>query len=49
MLFNLPNVFIWLRILAISLLIAVFYLSERWLTGYERNLISSILFAATER
>ena len=46
MLFNLPNVLTWLRILAIPLLIAVFYLPERWLTGYERNLISSILFAA---
>jgi len=46
MLFNLPNLLTWLRILAIPLLIAVFYLPERWLTGYERNLISSILFAA---
>ena len=44
--FNLPNLLTWLRILAIPLLIAVFYLPERWLTGYERNLISSILFAA---
>ena len=46
MLFNLPNLLTWLRILAIPLLIAVFYLPERWLTDYERNLISSILFAA---
>ena len=46
MLFNLPNLLTWLRILAIPLLIAVFYLPERWLTGYERNLISSVLFAA---
>ncbi len=46
MLFNLPNLLTWLRILAIPLLIAVFYLPERWLTGYERNLVSSILFAA---
>lgn len=46
MLFNLPNLLTWLRILAIPLLIAVFYLPERSLTGYERNLISSILFAA---
>jgi len=44
--FNLPNLLTWLRILAIPLLIALFYLPERWLTGYERNLISSILFAA---
>jgi CDP-diacylglycerol--glycerol-3-phosphate 3-phosphatidyltransferase/cardiolipin synthase len=46
MLFNLPNLLTWLRILAIPLLIAVFYLPEPWLTPYERNLISSLLFAA---
>jgi CDP-diacylglycerol--glycerol-3-phosphate 3-phosphatidyltransferase/cardiolipin synthase len=46
MLFNLPNLLTWLRILAIPLLIAVFYLPASWLTMYERNLISSILFAA---
>ncbi len=46
MLFNLPNLLTWLRILAIPLLIAVFYLPESWLTTHERNLISSILFAA---
>jgi CDP-diacylglycerol--glycerol-3-phosphate 3-phosphatidyltransferase/cardiolipin synthase len=44
--FNLPNLLTWLRILAIPLLIGVFYLPESWLAPHERNLISSILFAA---
>jgi CDP-diacylglycerol--glycerol-3-phosphate 3-phosphatidyltransferase/cardiolipin synthase len=44
--FNLPNVLTWLRILAIPLLVAVFYLPATWLTAYERNLIATILFAA---
>jgi CDP-diacylglycerol--glycerol-3-phosphate 3-phosphatidyltransferase/cardiolipin synthase len=44
--FNLPNVLTWLRILAIPLLVAVFYAPATWLTAYERNLIATILFAA---
>jgi CDP-diacylglycerol--glycerol-3-phosphate 3-phosphatidyltransferase/cardiolipin synthase len=44
--FNLPNILTWLRILAIPLLIAVFYLPDRWLTSHERNLIATALFAA---
>ncbi len=43
---NLPNVLTWLRILAIPLLVAVFYLPETWLTAYERNLLGTILFVA---
>jgi CDP-diacylglycerol--glycerol-3-phosphate 3-phosphatidyltransferase/cardiolipin synthase len=43
---NLPNVLTWLRILAIPLLVAVFYLPAAWLTAHERNLIATILFAA---
>jgi CDP-diacylglycerol--glycerol-3-phosphate 3-phosphatidyltransferase/cardiolipin synthase len=43
---NLPNVLTWLRILAIPLLVAVFYLPATWLTAHERNLIATILFAA---
>jgi CDP-diacylglycerol--glycerol-3-phosphate 3-phosphatidyltransferase/cardiolipin synthase len=44
--FNLPNILTWLRILAIPLLIAVFYLPDRWLTSHERNLIATALFTA---
>jgi len=43
---NLPNVLTWLRILAIPLLITVYYLPDFWLTAHERNLIATILFAA---
>jgi CDP-diacylglycerol--glycerol-3-phosphate 3-phosphatidyltransferase/cardiolipin synthase len=44
--FNLPNILTWLRILAIPLLVAVFYVPQAWVTAYERNLIATILFAA---
>jgi cardiolipin synthase len=43
---NLPNVLTWLRILAIPLLVAVYYLPGTWLNGAERNLIATVLFAA---
>jgi CDP-diacylglycerol--glycerol-3-phosphate 3-phosphatidyltransferase/cardiolipin synthase len=43
---NLPNLLTWLRILAIPLLIAVYYIPDLWLTAHERNLIATILFAA---
>ena len=43
---NLPNVLTWLRILAIPLLVAVYYLPGPWLNGAERNLIATVLFAA---
>jgi len=44
--FNLPNALTWLRILAIPLLVVVFYVPEKWLTLHERNLIAAALFAA---
>jgi CDP-diacylglycerol--glycerol-3-phosphate 3-phosphatidyltransferase/cardiolipin synthase len=44
--FNVPNVLTSLRILAIPLLVAVFYLPPTWLTAYERNLIATVLFTA---
>jgi len=46
MLLNLPNVLTSLRIVAIPLLVAVFYVPAAWLTAQERNLIATILFAA---
>jgi len=44
--FNLPNLLTWLRILAIPLLVAVFYLPDSWLNPHERNLVAAVLFAA---
>jgi cardiolipin synthase len=43
--FNLPNALTWLRIIAIPLLILVFYVPDHWLTTHERNLIGCVLFA----
>ena len=43
---NVPNLLTWLRILAIPLLVAVFYVPATWLTPYERNLSAAVLFAA---
>ena len=44
--FNLPNLLTWLRIAAIPLLLALFYLPDDWLRLHDRNLISAVLFAA---
>jgi CDP-diacylglycerol--glycerol-3-phosphate 3-phosphatidyltransferase/cardiolipin synthase len=44
MLFNLPNLLTWLRILAIPLLLAIYYLPDRWLDSHEKNLAATILF-----
>ncbi len=44
MLFSLPNLLTWLRILAIPLLLAIYYLPERWLDSHEKNLAATILF-----
>ncbi len=44
MLFNLPNLLTWLRILAIPLLLAIYYLPDRWLDPHEKNLTATILF-----
>lgn len=44
--FNLPIFLTWLRILAIPLLIAVYYLPEPWATAYERDLAATIIFIA---
>jgi CDP-diacylglycerol--glycerol-3-phosphate 3-phosphatidyltransferase/cardiolipin synthase len=44
--FNLPILLTWLRILAIPLLIAIYYLPASWLNGHERNLGATLIFMA---
>lgn len=44
--FNLPILLTWLRIVAIPLLIAVYYLPDGWATPYERDLTATLLFCA---
>jgi cardiolipin synthase (CMP-forming) len=43
---NLPNLLTWLRILMIPVVIGVFYLPDPWLSGWQRNLIATSVFAA---
>ena len=42
---NLPNLLTWLRILMIPLFLVVFYFPDTWLTGPQKNLIATVLFA----
>ena len=44
--FNLPILLTWLRILAIPLLIAVYYLPSPWMSDEERNLTATVIFMA---
>jgi cardiolipin synthase len=44
--FNLPIFLTWLRIVAIPLLIAVYYVPEHWLIGQGRDFIATVLFCA---
>ena len=44
--FNLPIFLTWLRIVAIPLLIAVYYVPEAWLYGHSRDLAATVLFCA---
>lgn len=44
--FNLPILLTWLRIVAIPLLIAIYYLPANWLTAHERDLIATGIFMA---
>ncbi len=44
--FNLPILLTWLRIVAIPLLIAIYYLPADWATAQERNLIATLIFIA---
>ena len=42
--FNLPIALTWLRVAAIPLLIAIFYLPGAWLTPFEKNVIATVIF-----
>ena len=42
--FNLPIALTWLRVAAIPLLVAIFYLPNSWLSPFEKNLIAAIIF-----
>jgi cardiolipin synthase (CMP-forming) len=44
--FNLPILLTWLRIVAIPLLITVYYLPADWATSYERDLAATSIFVA---
>lgn len=44
--FNLPILLTWLRIVAIPLLIALYFLPDAWATQYERDLFATLLFIA---
>lgn len=44
--FNLPIFLTWLRILAIPLLIALYYLPDSWMTKADRNVLATALFIA---
>src|SRR5512134_3018047 len=43
---NIPNVLTWLRIVAIPLLVALFYVPEAWLAPRDKNLYACVLFTA---
>lgn len=44
--FNLPILLTWLRIVAIPLLIAAYYVPESWVTLHERNVAATLIFMA---
>ena len=44
MLYSLPNLLTWLRILAIPLFVGIFYLPPSWLSPAEQNLFATIIF-----
>jgi CDP-diacylglycerol--glycerol-3-phosphate 3-phosphatidyltransferase/cardiolipin synthase len=44
--FNIPILLTWLRIVAIPLLIAIYYLPADWASGQERNLVATLIFIA---
>ena len=43
---NLPNFLTWLRILAIPLLIAIYYVPAQWMGMHERNVTATVVFVA---
>src|SRR6476660_6824823 len=42
--FNLPILLTWLRIVAIPLLIALYYLPPHWATLHERDVLATLIF-----
>ena len=42
---NLPNLLTWLRIVLIPVFLVVFYFPDTWLSGAEKNLTATLLFA----
>lgn len=44
--FNLPIFLTWLRIVLIPLVVGVFYLPSHWLTGFEQDLVATVIFVA---
>src|SRR5262249_23952387 len=42
---NVPTLLTWLRIIMIPVVIGVFYLPGPWLTGWQRNLNATVVFA----
>lgn len=44
--FNLPILLTWLRIVAIPLLIAIYYVPADWATPHERDLAATLIFVA---
>lgn len=46
MLLNVPNILTSLRIVAIPLFVAVFYLPEGWITAREASIIATVIFVA---
>ncbi|MDR2188668.1 MAG: CDP-diacylglycerol--glycerol-3-phosphate 3-phosphatidyltransferase [Azonexus sp.] len=44
--FNLPILLTWLRIVAIPLLVALYFLPAAWLPQHERDLVATLLFIA---
>ena len=45
MLFNIPNLITWLRILLIPLFIGIFYISDAALSIHHKNLLATAIFA----
>ena len=42
--FNLPIALTWMRVAAIPLLVAIFYLPSAWLTPFDKNLFAAMIF-----
>ena len=44
MVFNLPNLLTWTRILAIPLFVGIFYFPPAWLSYSDQNLFAAVIF-----